>query len=29
VPDYETIIKDPIDLKTIEMKLACNEYQSK
>ena len=24
VPDYEVIVKDPIDLKTIEMKLACN-----
>lgn len=29
VPDYDAIVKDPIDLKTIEMKLGCNEYQTR
>ena len=29
VTDYESIVKDPIDLKTIEIKLSCNEYQSR
>ena len=27
VPDYENIVRDPIDIKTIEVKLTSNEYQ--
>lgn len=28
VPDYENIVRDPIDLKTIEIKLTSNEYHN-
>lgn len=29
VPDYSSIVKDPIDLRTIEKKLSNNEYRSR
>jgi histone acetyltransferase len=29
VPDYHLIIKEPMDIKTIERKLQGNEYENK
>lgn len=29
VPNYLTIVHNPIDLKTIEKRLSCNEYQNR